>query len=49
MRLMTKDISEYTLLGWGSKVNSSAAGVSAYNSVLSSKAKVGESVYLETS
>lgn len=50
MRLMSHDIAEYDSLGWSPAVNSSVAeGVSGYNSVLSSGAKVGHPVHLETS
>ena len=50
MRLMSHDIAEYESLGWGPVVNSSVtAGVSGYNAVLSSGAKVGSPVHLETS
>ena len=50
MRLMSHDVCEYSSLGWNSAVNSSVTdGVSGYNSVLSSKAKAGYSVYLENS
>ena len=50
MRLMSQDITEYDSLGWSRVVNSSVTdGVAGYNAVLSSNAKVGKSVYLETS
>ncbi len=50
IHLMSYDIAEYDSLGWSPAVNSSVAnGVSGYNSVLSSKAKVGHPVHLETS
>lgn len=50
MRLMSRDIEEYTSLGWRAAVNSSVPdGVSGYNAVLSSRAQVGSPVHLETS
>lgn len=50
MKLMSEDIGEYESLNWKKVVNSSVPeGVSAYNSVLSSRAKVGSPVHLETS
>lgn len=50
MNLMSRDISEYSSLGWSPSVNSSVTkGVTGYNAVLSSKAKVGNPVHLETS
>ena len=50
MRLMSDDITEYSSLGWDGCVNSSLSqGVTGYNSVLSSGARVGHPVHLETS
>lgn len=50
MKLMAEDIKEYESLEWKRVVNSSVHGnVSAYNSALSSDAKVGYPVHLETS
>ncbi len=51
MRLMHKDVKNYSHLNWSSRVNSSvsAKGVAAYNSVMSSRASSGENVYLEVS
>ena len=50
MRLMSRDIEEYTSLGWRAAVNSSVPeSVSGYNAVLSSRAHVGSPVHLETS
>lgn len=51
MKLMSKEISEYSHLGWNSCVNSSIvhADVAGYSSVLSSYAKCGKNCYLEDS
>ena len=50
MHLMSDSIQEYSSLGWSSCVNSSLPqDVTGYNSVLSSRAKVGSPVHLETS
>ena len=49
MELMSESIEEYASLGWSGCVNSSLAQrVTGYNSVLSSGAKVGYPVHLET-
>ncbi len=51
MKLMSKDICEYSHLGWSRCVNSSIVDedVAGYSSVLSSYAKCGENCYLEDS
>lgn len=50
MSLMSEKIEEYASLGWSRQVNSSLVpGVSGYNSVISTGAKVGTPVHLETS
>lgn len=50
MALMNRGIHSYKELGWSNKIVSSITGNTAgYNSVLSSKAIIGENCYLETS
>lgn len=50
MHLMSQSIEEYLSLGWSRHVNSSVGeGVTGYNSVLSSGARIGSPVHLETS
>lgn len=50
LRLMYRDMPDYQVLGWDAKVKSSVAcDVAAYNSVLSTKASIGDGCYLETS
>ena len=50
MALMNRGIHSYKELGWSNQVVSSIAGQTAgYNSVLSSRATIGENCYLETS
>ncbi len=50
LELMSEGIDSYRALGWKKQVNSSITGDTAgYNSVLSSKAKIGDGCYLETS
>lgn len=55
LHLMSEGINEYTVLDWSRQVGSSinnrkrSASVAGYNSVLSSKAKIGKNCYLEVS
>lgn len=50
LELMSGGVEEYSNLGWNRKVGSSIKNETAgYNSVLSSKASVGENCYLEVS
>ena len=50
LRLMNEEISTYDSLGWSKQTLSSVTGETAcYNSVLSSRAKIGSDCYLETS
>lgn len=50
LRLMNEDVYSYDHLDWGSQVGCSIKGETAgYNSVLSSKAKIGKGCYLESS
>lgn len=51
MHLMSREIKEYSHLGWNNRVNSSIIhdSVSGYNSVLSQQAVCGENIYLEVS
>jgi len=50
MALMNGGVETYSVLGWKNQIGSSInSEVSAYNSVLSSKAKIGKNCYLETS
>jgi len=50
MALMNREIHAYEALGWSNHVASSIVGKTAgYNSVLSSRAVIGENCYLETS
>lgn len=50
LRLMNKDIASYAALGWSKQTGSSVVGETAcYNSVLSTRAKIGSGCYLETS
>ena len=50
LELMNEGIASYQVLGWSKQVASSIDGQTAgYNSVLSTKAKIGSNCYLETS
>ena len=51
MKLMSEGVCEYEHLGWKKHINSSIAGddTAGYNSVLSTRAKIGRGCYLETS
>lgn len=51
LKLMNRDVEEYQELGWRHQVKSSikAETCSGYNSILSSRAKIGENCYLESS
>ncbi|MBR2336559.1 MAG: bifunctional fucokinase/L-fucose-1-P-guanylyltransferase [Clostridia bacterium] len=50
LHLMNEEVSSYDHLGWSSKVGCSIKGeVAGYNSVLSSKARIGKGCYLESS
>lgn len=50
LRLMNEDVFDYDHLGWANQVGCSIKGETAgYNSVLSSKARIGKGCYLESS
>lgn len=49
LKLMSGGVDEYSDLGWNRQVNCSMSTASGYNSVISSRATVGEDCYLEVS
>ena len=49
LELMTEGVSDYAEIGWSCCINSSMAGGAGYNSVVSSRADVGEGCYFEVS
>ncbi len=49
LRLMNAGVVDYRELGWSSRINCSMDCASGYNSVVSSRATVGEGCYLEVS
>ena len=50
MHLMSKGIEDYAVFGWNRKTGSSInKDIAGYNSILSSRAKIGEGCYLEVS
>ena len=49
LHLMNNDVSDYAELGWSRRVNCSMRSSAGYNSVISSRASVDDSSYLEVS
>ena len=49
LELMTEGVGNYAEIGWSCCINSSMAGGAGYNSVVSSRADVGEGCYFEVS